>query len=269
MNEKKRNEDIELFVKYLIKYSKFLDDMKTIFDLFLQKDEEINIKRSLSNISQRINLNTSKRETASLITMTKMVNELDKRKLNHKTPLSDKIRYKNTTISAEYAARRKVIMYETAHAIPSNDAIEKIISYDPVCEIGAGTGFWASLIDQAGGDIIAYEKYKPGETTIGFSKCARYFDLKLSPEKGFIPPKDRTLMLCWPPHSYDMGSEMLKAYQGGILIYIGESKRLTTDPCTGTPTFFEQLKKEWRLIEHMEIPRFQYVEDCMEIYERK
>jgi protein-L-isoaspartate O-methyltransferase len=41
--------------------------------------------------------------------------------------------------------------------VPNEEAIRQIAVLSPIVEVGAGLGYWASLIAKAGADIVAYD----------------------------------------------------------------------------------------------------------------
>ena len=51
---------------------------------------------------------------------------------------------------------RQKLVRKFAWAIPDQKAINLCCKYSPLIEIGAGTGYWASLISKQNGKIICY-----------------------------------------------------------------------------------------------------------------
>ena len=48
------------------------------------------------------------------------------------------------------------LQHAFAHAVPSAEALDAVAALDtPVVEIGAGTGYWAALLEQRGVDVVA------------------------------------------------------------------------------------------------------------------
>jgi hypothetical protein len=150
-------------------------------------------------------------------------------------------------------------------AVPINKAIEMIAKYSPVIEIGAGKGYWASLISKKGAVIRAYDE-KP------------YVNHWCSPGKKYHPVliggvdvfkerryKNWSLFICWPPYGDELAYEALKAFKGDIFIYIGES----SGGCTGDDRFFDELEGHWRKIEECALPRWEGINDYLTIYERR
>ena len=50
-----------------------------------------------------------------------------------------------------------------AFSIPTAETLQTIARYSPIVEIGAGSGYWAMCLAACGADIIAYDRYPPGE----------------------------------------------------------------------------------------------------------
>ena len=163
-------------------------------------------------------------------------------------------------------------------AIPTKEAIETIKKYGPVCEIGAGSGYWAKLLEEHGVDVIAYDTIVPFEIKsykeideleeqgIKCNKWIRrlHFPVKQCDEE-FIPPADRSLFLCWPPHDDPMANNALNRYEGNILIYVGEGPG---DACADD-NFFETLEEHWEIIDETKIPQHYGIRDWLEVYRRK
>lgn len=113
---------------------------------------------------------------------------------------------------------RKEWVATHANIIPTNEAIQFLTAYSPFVEVGAGTGYWAYLIAQAGGDIIAYDKYPWTHTW-----CTVIQDSTTVAAKH----PDRTLFLCYPPPEEFVAYRMLAAHLnagGECLAYAGDGE---------------------------------------------
>lgn len=154
-----------------------------------------------------------------------------------------------------------------AWAIPTDGALTMIAKYDPIIEIGAGTGYWAKLLAARGVDIVAYDQAPP--VAPGLNTWHPGPDLAFpveegGPEKIPLHP-GRNLFLCWPPYDEPMASQCLAAFTGNHVIYIGEG----AGGCTGDEGFFNQLEAEFDEIEEETIPSWQGIHDRMTVYRRK
>lgn len=152
---------------------------------------------------------------------------------------------------------------EYAFAIPTKEAIKEISKYSPIIEIGAGSGYWASLLKKQGAEVLAYDKY-PKDNKYKFTK--KYTDVSKGSEeilKSLNP--SYSLLLCWPNFDNDFAYNSLKLFKGKNLIYIGEGN----GGCTGDDNFHNLLDKKWNLIKQLDIPQWDGIHDKIMIYKRK
>lgn len=155
-----------------------------------------------------------------------------------------------------------------SYGIPNERALACIAKYSPICEVGAGSGYWASLLSKKGVDIIAYDTVLALEGNNHFydDKLKPFFDVKECDSTSlFIPPTDRALFLCWPPYDDLMAYNYLEKYQGDTIIYVGEGYY----GCTAEETFHESLYNNWEQIEMVNIPRIVTLNDDLRVYRKK
>jgi hypothetical protein len=135
---------------------------------------------------------------------------------------------------------RKYATRAYAWAVPSPSVIQSIASWGPILEVGAGRGYWAKLIADAGVDIIATDPYSPEDA---FYPIEKLTDVEAVKKYG----AGRTLLLIWPPYDMSVAFNALRAFEevgGRRLIYIGEG----VGGCTGDDPFHEAagLGTSWR-----------------------
>lgn len=186
---------------------------------------------------------------------------------------------------AEIFSFRKSYIQKYAHAVPTPAALKAIASFAPIIEIGAGTGYWASLLRQDGVDILCYDQNPPGHPGSGnhFHKDATCWTEVLSGDDSAIDLyPNHTLLLCWPPPNSDMPARTLARYRGDHFIYVGE---LPTDEdtylfldrpgkpvrkgITIKPEFFAALRSSWELVLTVILPHWEICVDNLYIFERK
>jgi hypothetical protein len=110
-----------------------------------------------------------------------------------------------------------------------------------VVEAGAGGGYWAWQLRQAGVDVVACEPLD----LAGNSYVAREWTELL--RDNHDAPKhhpDRALFLCWPSYADPWAAQSLATYKGDLLIYAGEDE----GGCTADSAFFELRDAEWEEI---------------------
>lgn len=149
-----------------------------------------------------------------------------------------------------------------AWAVPNNEAIQEIVKYSPVIELGAGKGYWASLVVKNGGLINCYDK----EPCKNHYCDGKHFFHEVKP--GSIEVLNEydahALFICWPNYAGSFAFDALKAFKGDIFIYVGESE----GGCTGNDDFFKELEKNWREIKQVRIPQWWGIHDYMVIYQQ-
>ncbi|MBW4642946.1 MAG: hypothetical protein KME23_08120 [Goleter apudmare HA4340-LM2] len=146
-----------------------------------------------------------------------------------------------------------------AWAVPNQEALQYLVSLSPIIEIGAGSGYWAHLVQEAGGVIRAFDE-QPYENCYCSNK---WTEVEFGDPSTVAEYPDHTLFLCWPPMSR-MAYECLINYSGDRVVYIGD-----VDGCTGCDWFDFVLKQDWVKELTIDIPRYPGVYDFLFSYRRK
>ena len=163
---------------------------------------------------------------------------------------------------------RSKLTKQYAWAVPTERAVKLIVSLGPVVEIGAGNGYWASLIAGVGGDIIAFDEHPYDNRWCNGS----YHPIAVGgPEKAGEHP-GRALFLCWPPYDTTFAHECLWHYVkagGQTLIYIGEG----SGGCTGDDKFHEQIQDlcyngGWHRLDCVRLPQWAGIRDYLFVYRK-
>lgn len=134
-----------------------------------------------------------------------------------------------------------VTTYSWAIPTPGDIAwIGGILAGRGVVEVGAGSGYWAWQLAQAGVDVVAYEPQEITKNTFVEIDEA-YYPLLQGDASAASKHPDRALLLCWPSYNDPWASHALAAYTGDLLLYVGEMD----GGCCADDTFFELLDAEW------------------------
>ena len=130
--------------------------------------------------------------------------------------------------------------YSWAMCSPGDIAwLKDVLAGRAVVETGAGTGYWAWQMEQAGIDVVAYE---PNEQEEGNTFARRTWTTVLRDDHGASRHHpDRALFLCWPSYSDPWAAQSLASYGGDMLIYAGEGD----GGCCADDEFFSLLEAEW------------------------
>lgn len=143
------------------------------------------------------------------------------------------------------AVRRDALVRRYAWSIPTPHDMAWLagqLGGQGVVEVGAGTGYWAWQLQQAGVDVAAYDRYASRDDH--YREAVRYHPVATAPAEVAGEHPDRALLLCWPPYNTSMAAEALRAYEGDTVVYVGEPG----SGCTADEEFHETLDKEWRQV---------------------
>lgn len=164
----------------------------------------------------------------------------------------------------EVLRRRDELVQEYAWAIPNAPAIRTLVDHDPVLEVGAGNGYWASLVEQAGGDIIATDSLQDVDGEPDSWTTVEQLDARNAiREYG----EGRTLFICWPNYGDHWAYNATVEYAsigGECLVYVGEGR----SGCTGDEAFHQLLHDAWTLAETVAIPTYLGLHDRLEVWSR-
>jgi len=150
-------------------------------------------------------------------------------------------------------------------AIPNQNTIKELVKLSPIVEIGAGTGYWANLLSKQGAEVVAYDAKPPKKR--GFNSYCKQsnYPVRLGRENKVKKHPHHTLMLCWAPYGEPMAYNALKKYKGDTLIYIGEG----WGGCCADDDFWELVKREWVVVCHHHIEKWDGIRDFCAVYKRK
>lgn len=109
-----------------------------------------------------------------------------------------------------------------------------------VVEIGAGSGYWAWQLEQAGIDVAAYDPHPPAEDN-PYCKTGPYTTVLADDASAVKHHQDRALLMVWPPYEGEHARHALSLYEGDLLVYAGEGH----GGCTADDGFYELLDAEW------------------------
>ena len=116
---------------------------------------------------------------------------------------------------------RTLLTRRYGFAIPNADALNLIASWGPVIEMGAGTGYWASLLRKMKVDVIAYDNFS-GHSELAYGFGPLWTPVVKGNTARLKDHGDRTLLICWPDYGSMFASNCLRYYRGNRLLYIGE-----------------------------------------------
>jgi hypothetical protein len=153
-------------------------------------------------------------------------------------------------------ALRKKLIWAYSWAIPNSEAIEALKELSPLIEIGAGTGYWAWLLRQAGASVVALDRNPKAPPHWSLVEQGTEEDVKNYPT--------HTLFLCWPSYQEEGAARALKNYSGLYVAYVGEWGGRTADQ-----TFHDRLKDSFFLEREIQIPVWPGYSDRLYLFKRR
>lgn len=171
----------------------------------------------------------------------------------------------------ERFAQRELLTRRYAWAVPSTEVILAIAAEGKIVEVGAGTGYWAHLLREAGARVDAYDRApvlrNPWIDSTAYFPVARGGPRRLLRlnDRGEYFYADWTLLICWPPYASSMMSETIRAFPGNRLVFVGEGE----GGCTGDDEGHRLLEEEWEEADWFPLPQWPGINDMATIYERK
>lgn len=159
-------------------------------------------------------------------------------------------------LSPEWLTLKAAFARHFAWAVPTEDAIGAIRDCaTDVVEIGAGSGYWAWMMRQAGLTVKAYDTISPPFT---------WDKVEHGDERAVLSHPDHALFLCWPPWASDMACNALTAHRGDYLIYVGEWMGGSANP-----NFFMLLASMFEPVRAVDIPQWYDRNDRLMIFRRR
>jgi hypothetical protein len=143
----------------------------------------------------------------------------------------------------DFGLDRSALCARYAWSVPTPGDITWLVGMLDGCgvvEIGAGSGYWAWQMAQAGIDVIAYDPEPPGPEN-RYNQHRVYHPVQIGDALCAADHPDRALFLCWPSYGDPWAAQALAAYRGDLLLFAGEGG----GGCTADDDFFAMLDKDW------------------------
>lgn len=125
-----------------------------------------------------------------------------------------------------------------------------------VLSAGAGGGYDASVIRDAGVDVRAVDIDVPEQT---------WTEVEEADAVEVAAQTKRALYLAWPPRNAPVAERVLDAYDGDVVFYAGESAEY--DP--SNEGFHDLLAEEWRVAERVDLPTWPGTNDDLTVHYRR
>ncbi len=132
----------------------------------------------------------------------------------------------------------------------------------------AGSGWWAYLLGEAGVDVAASDLYLPGTDDNHWHRDVEPW-VPITALDGVEAVRQhgagRSLLLAWPPYDSPAGADILDAFQGDRVVFIGEGE----GGCTGDDRLFALLDADWVEVAAHRPVQWYGIHDHVIVYDRK
>jgi hypothetical protein len=163
---------------------------------------------------------------------------------------------------------RDALVAKYAWAIPNDNAIQLLAGMGPIIEMGAGNGYWAKLIVDAGGKIEPYD-VKPGQHHYDAPPRSVWYPvIDGGPDQITVRHRDHILLLVWPPYEGALAFDALTRYLevgGKTVVFVGEG----SGGCTADDRFYNLLDSQFEEVGDTDIPQWDGIHDYLTVYQRK
>jgi len=167
----------------------------------------------------------------------------------------NELKDKDTFRGQQWFGQRKKLVEKYAWAVPNEEALLYLAEFDSITEVGAGSGYWANCIEDAGGSVRATDIDPPDETWTEVEE-AGVDDLDLS---------DEVVLSVWPPYGHPKVAEKILHQKPPHIVYVGEPR----GGCTGSDAFFDTVERKYGLVAKVDIPSYVGIHDDLFHYIRK
>jgi hypothetical protein len=129
----------------------------------------------------------------------------------------------------------------------------------------AGTGYWVYLLRQLGIIALASDAHPPDRDMNRWHSQVTHCRVGSSTGTAAVARNGpgRTLLLSWPPYGTRDGADILAAYPGNRVIFIGCVK------CTGDARMHEALAQRWVEVARHVPTRYDGIDDEVVVYDRR
>lgn len=132
----------------------------------------------------------------------------------------------------------------------------------------AGTGWWAHLLTGLGVDVDASDLHPPGGGDLDHWHSASEPHYPVRGADGVTAVTERgagrSLLLAWPPHSNPIGADILRAYPGNRVVYMGEIGGMC-----GDENLFTIMEAEWAGVAYASPVQWSGIHDEIYVLDRK
>lgn len=165
---------------------------------------------------------------------------------------------------------RKKLRWKYSYAVPNEKAIKYLVKHSPIVEMGAGLGYWASLVEKEGGNVMCFDKKEPQENEY-VTRKEPFHPVRIGTPKVLKNHSEKSLFLCWPSdfnQNEGWSDKALETYlsSGGETLFLVSEGR---GGAAGSDRLFDLIDKEMVKIDTIGLPTFPSLHDKLDIFKAK
>jgi len=167
---------------------------------------------------------------------------------------------------------REELTRKYAWAVPTPEALRTVAKYagPGLLSIGAGTGYWESLLAQLGVDVLAFDRRPPTEKPFAdggnsHGHTGQFFRVRPGTHRKVRRWPERTPFLSWPSYGESWACQAARWTWAEHFVYVGEGE----GGCTADDAFFVYMERAWELIEEVWIPQWPGIHDRLFVWRRR
>lgn len=161
----------------------------------------------------------------------------------------EKLQSENTFRGQQWFGKRRELVEEYSWAVPSEEVLLYLSEFESLTEVGAGNGYWASLLAEQGVDVTAFDKTVPEDTYYPVEERDIFDAMKAGIAK-------EPVLMVWPPCHKEVAAATVKKKPSHVL-YIGERR----GGCTATSAFFDLIEDQYGLVAKIDLPSYAGIND--------
>lgn len=119
--------------------------------------------------------------------------------------------------------------------------MRQLVRNRDLVELGAGRGYWAWQLEQAGVHVTAYDPAPPGKDNPYFNAPGTFTRVEERDHTVVDQHMNAVLFMSWPGYEATWAHDALARYAGDMLIYAGEGP----GGCTADDAFYDLLERDW------------------------
>lgn len=158
-------------------------------------------------------------------------------------------------------------------AVPTREALDCLLEQGPLLEVGAAGGYWARLLRDLGGDVLACDVVPPeknawiGGTYSGARAVVapNWTTVEVADHMLVGDHLGRTVFMSWPANRKDVQEVLRKFRPVTVALIVWPLAAIPHDE----DDFYPILEAEWEMTRFVELPHWETITDNLSVWRRR